>query len=359
MKISFFNKSKTNIPINHESYCIHPCLVIADSVMYFSYSSYLFRMYVDSDSFNDAKLLTESKQISKNDPELIEEIEFVEEMMIHAKKIKQLTRKNKDQLLYLHNYKNGITYIKEYYKDFFETILKGRCCFHLLHFMEKKVLEMKIAEINQHQPFSEEFIKVIPETIIGQESIMMLDQNIETYFSFSTADSPSKRKTDFIKLHLWDFPFFIDLNFEQLNYIREELKPAFAPFKAELDELAILIFDQKLQGVDMEEIRQLFDVKISPYKAPIQHSLDENIFLSKLKNRMNHNNKLRFCLGITSIEILVDYYVKAQVVNPFIAKQNKEQIGQHFDLMSSVLFCYYEIYAPKEIENYLILSSGN
>jgi hypothetical protein len=61
-----------------------------------------------------------------------------------------------------------------------------------------------------------------------------------------------------------------------------------------------------------------------------------------MKNKYGNKDEFKFCLGITSAEILIDYYEKTQIILPYVANQIKQRVGRHIDLKANYVFTYIE-----------------
>ena len=190
------------------------------------------------------------------------------------------------------------------------------------------------------------YIKDIANVLINRENILLLDQYIEEIFPYSKLPSFDKASNGFIKIPLWDFPFIKGLSYLELKYTKEELKQILVPFKSGLKELSEQLSVLSYSEDNFTQIEQIVKDKILNDIAPIQLSINESLYLCKLRNQQGDKSKFKLCLGISSAENIVSFYEKAEILLPYVANETKQNLIKHMDINTCSVFMYYEIHYP-------------
>lgn len=343
MEIRFYNKDTTKVSPNIEGHCIYPCVLIADKVMFNSISACIMIIYVDLDKLTISKFIEVFRENAEENDETSDEIATLVEMDRTIKKLNQLKHKDKKAISTLHLCKSAIQALKLEFKDFLEENLIGLNMFSLIGFVEKGIIELKPMGFFADELKEDTYIQEISNTLTEQKDILLLDDSIEKLFSFSLFNSAESGACDFIKIPLWDFPPFSGLSFEQMNYTREQLKPAMASLVDKIKILSQQIFPLSWGEENLNKIKQLCTEIIEPQIATVQQAIDESLYLIKQRNSFSAQTKIKCCLAIASAETLVNYYEKNEIVLPYVASELKDQIGKHIDLKASIPFFYFEI----------------
>jgi hypothetical protein len=110
--------------------------------------------------------------------------------------------------------------------------------------------------------------------------------------------------------------------------------------KSLTDNLAKLPFGNE----NHESIKQLCLDKLNDILETVQTAIDESIYISYLNNQLSSGHRLKFCLGITSAENLINYYEKIKCTEPYMATEIKQQLSRHIPLNTSYVFSYNEVY---------------
>ena len=93
-----------------------------------------------------------------------------------------------------------------------------------------------------------------------------------------------------------------------------------------------------------QRIKQLCSEKLNYQSQTIEQTIHEHIYISKLKNQYAQNFGTRLYFGITSVENVINYYEKAEIVPDYVANEIKLQVSRHVDLKATLLFTYYVVH---------------
>jgi hypothetical protein len=342
MKITYFDSEASILKFNNKFIKLRPYLLVSEIIYFGANSPWVNLFNADVDTFSDqmtfdlAKLIFARSEASMN---IIADLEKSYPILKLAKNVKH---KDRDTLNLIGFINNGIKILKRNLKKSNNEFLKIYNIVGFEKFNFDNIWQLLPIDCFKDPTKEDVFIQPISDLIIGRESLMSMDGICEGLFTFSLHDSANETGYDFIKIPLWHFPKLEDLNYAQLKYTRNDIQGILLPFMSKLAELSASIFSLPFTRENQTQIKYLYKTKISHLVDPIQNSIDESLYLLQMKNKYGNKDEFKFCLGITSAEILIDYYEKTQIILPYVANQIKQRVGRHIDLKANYVFTYIE-----------------
>ena len=210
-------------------------------------------------------------------------------------------------------------------------------------FNKEGIFIMKSFDYSQKDNKEHVLISEITKVLINRLEIMAFHESVEQMYSHVDYNEMETDMIDFIKIPLWDMPFLDELTYKQLKYTRNDLQPAMAPFKIQLQEFWDEIVTIQFVDENMEQLKHLCQSKLQPFVQPIQQAINESLYISQIRNKSENNNKLTMCLGITSADKLIQYYEKVETILPYVASEIKQQVSRYMDLKAAQMFVYFKI----------------
>jgi hypothetical protein len=349
MNINLYNSQKSKVGIANESTYIHPNLIIADKVFYGSFASEAVLIYKYLDELPDIFILSLAMAANHDNPEQEKRAKDLIDMAPSIKKIKNKKHKDKRMLTALGQYKQLLGYFKADVRDFYTESLTKFHLIELIPFVDTEIWNLDIFSPEFDHNNESKLITGIADTLINRNAFLSLDHSIDKLFRFSTAEPADNSKCDFIKIPLWAFPPITVINYEQMKYTRDQLKPFLDPFKKELQDLSDDLFKIIFTKDHFLQIKKMCTDRLIPLKANIQHEIHESLYLSRLRNSYPGNFGVEFCLGITDAETIVNYYEKTNIIEPYMASEIKQRINRQADLKATQIFTYFELHGARSV----------
>ncbi|MEI8203559.1 MAG: hypothetical protein WCH34_11135 [Bacteroidota bacterium] len=349
MQINIYNFEGSKINLIKESFYVHPNILIADKLLLDSLTAVFIIIQFDIPSYKDETVIkVYANNIEKNEANAKWESTIRKNLPI-VKRLKQSKNKTKKEFEQIAKFKYVIDWCKTQMLIHNEKTLNALDIFELLTFVKDALIKVNIENMHGDKSKEDGYIQQIVSTLTEGKNILLLDDILEEFFSFTKLSTTQNEIKDFIKIPLCDFPLFRGVKYEEMLYTREDLKPVFAPFKEDLKKLSEQLAELSYNSGNFEQINHLCQQAIVPHIAQIQQSVEESIYLSKFRNLYSDKIKIKCCLGITSAETLADYYHKAEVLVPYVVNEIKEQLNRHSILNKCYVFMYYEIQGTEEI----------
>ncbi|MEI8203746.1 MAG: hypothetical protein WCH34_12070 [Bacteroidota bacterium] len=343
MIIHHYDSYASKVEIYRKYICLHAYLLMVDNIQISDNSSWATLLTADIKTFSDEMILELSERYYEKVPQELEVILFIKETIPLIKKISRVKHKDRKSILLIEQYKTGI-------KLFKGSLVKGKEGYsnhflitELLPFIDEKIWELNALDFMNNKKKEDVYIQPLSKSIIEREALMGLDFMIEQLYNFANFDTPANDCIDFIKIPLWRFPFTEKLNNAQINHSRNQLQPVVSQFKTHLKELSDAIFPLSFSTENLSEIKQLCHNKLIRHIAPVQQTIDESLYLIQAKKQFSENDGSTLCLGIASVETIINYFEKTETILPYVAEEIKQQVSRHFSLSSSMLFSYFEI----------------
>lgn len=340
MKIACFNKLPSSINLMNEALSLYPNTLLSEHLVIASALSIEFIPYNDIDIFSDKEVIEMLSHFFCKHKEYVISLQKSKEML--KENNKYLKQKNKDKLtLKIISLNRKMSRdLRVRLKEQYSKRLKHFKVLELVNFEKESNWELVWALYSHDEKREDHYIPVLTETILEQEYIMSFDGIVEEIFTFTELDSIENTGFDYIKIPLWDFPMFDGITFLEMKHTCEDIKQALQSYNVMLDELMAKLFKIPFTTENQIEIKHLCTDNITPFILPIQNSINESLYLCKLKNQSDANTGSTFNLGITSAENLINYYEKSGIILPYVAAETKEQLSRKIDLKSSCLFLY-------------------
>lgn len=354
MKLNFFNRLGSVIKPVQEELLLQPSMLIADNMLIDCLSSPNLKISYDMPSWGEDMYFKAAELFFIDDPDMLAKVQQIEAALPTIKIIRKLKHLDKKAIATMHAYKKVMEQLKNSVKIAQENIMRKSGLSPLTPFIEKGNLEILVMQFFDDVLKEDPIISLMIKAIIDKDSFLLLTNNIEINFSFTTFDSEETGTFDFIKIPLWTIPPILTLTHEQMVYTRENLKPFLDPFKADMLLLREQISDLNLSEENLRKIKQLCNERMIHHIASVQQAWDESIYVSKLKNQITQKVGITFCLGIASVETMLNYYDVKDIVEPYVVNELKEQLERHIDLKACQVFMYCEPYTignEKGIEN--------
>jgi hypothetical protein len=340
MKIASYNMFSTRIIIENESQSLHLNTLIANKLKIASAISPEFIFQRDFDRLEDETVIELILFYFNMYPEVIKIVEDIKDNQSFIKKLIRQKRKDKTSLEIIGRQRSLIFDIRKMLKDYFTDRLVHYKLIEISDFYKEDVWQLEFPLFAADKNQEDRYIQELTKTISENEFIMSFNGIVEELFTFVGFDSPDNKLFDFIKIPLWHFPLFDGISFNQMKYTLEDLKPALKPFKEQFGELSALLYKMLFNIDCLAEIKQLSSEKLSDHISPVQQAIDNSLYISQLKNKSGGDTVMQFCLGITSAANLVNYYEKAEIIQPYVATETKDQLARHIDLNSACIFSY-------------------
>ncbi len=340
MKIGTYNDLPSKISYRNEAMSLHICTLIADEVGIRNALSGNLMFYVHFERLKDDIVVDKLLELLKQPAGYIEFLMSVRAGMPQVKKLMKAKHKNKLEMSLISAYKRSINLFRQELKEQLVFSLKDFELLELVPFVTNGIWNLDWAKRTLEMDLEDLYIPELTQTITEGNYTLFFDAVVEELFSFSLFDIPAKDDVEFIKLPLWHFPLFDGFTYQQMKYSRDDLRSVLEAFKASFREFSVALYKLPFGAGNFEELKLLSEQLILPHKERIQESIDNSLYLSQLRNRTEAGKGMKFCLGITSVENLVDYYLRSEIIKPYVGTQVKQRIGREMDLKGSCIFVY-------------------
>ncbi len=345
MKITYYDSPEINIVENYMAcFMVQPSLILADTFTISLDDSWGKLVMEDIDTWSHEKIYTSFKEVFPADKNALGMIKEYNQMRQAIKNLKALRNKHKELSRITHMFNsisNGFKIYLEFHRD---EVIQEHKIQECLPFAQDGVFIMKSIDFKQMDNKEHVLIPEITKVLINRLEIMAFHESVEKMFSHVNYNEIESNEFDFIRIPLWEIPVLDELAYKQLKYTRNDLHPAMAPFKIKLQEFWDEIVTIQFIDENIEQLKHLCQTKLYPFVQPIQHAIDESLYISQIKNKSQNNNKLTMCMGITSADRLIQYYEKVETVLPYVASEIKQQVSRYMDLKATQMFVYFKVH---------------
>ncbi len=340
MEIHYYNQGNTSMDPNAEVYNLYAYMLLCDHMKYDSVTSSMLLFQEEVEYTKHYKLLFmmfENWYPTEGGLKIAAILRANLDMHL---KLSRMKIRGKNELVLIGRYNALLSQVRKMLKKVYDDwFIKNRLEVLPSFGLEASLIlamSFYVDDDNKESAILSEIVK----TILEKKAIISLDATMESKFSFVDYHDFSNPKADFIKFHVCDLPPIIGLSFEQMKHIKSELKVALNDLTTQMNEL-----QEKYNVIDfnkdnLKEVIDLGKQHIEPCLKPLKQAVEESLYLSKLRGEFSPDNILRFSLGVTSIETLVDFYEQSRVIEPYVASEMKQQISRNISLNSPILFCY-------------------
>ena len=340
MDLIFLNKSTSKIIKTNEEVCVYCNLLIFDTLYYTSIIALAIKRHQIISLLNEAEVIKFFLGWSKEKEDLAETAIKVKTWCDEYKRVMKVKHKSKDNLYTINCYKSIVKDIRNLLFEDSKLVLMEHNLWELFGFVDDKVINILPLEKEGDEKCGDPFLNFIVEKISKRECVFFLDPIINDLFNYINSEATENAQYDFVSIPLWDFPLFIGISYQEMKYTRDQLQDVFKPFNASLEELLEKLLPLPFTQENLPEIKQLYQELISQHINPVKEAMDESIYLLKQKNSLSKESTLSYCLGITSAEILIDFYEKTEIILPYVASEIKQQVSRHIDLKTAFVFTY-------------------
>ncbi len=343
MKISYYDSPTTAYAKDYcVSYIIQPIIILFDSLQFSVDNEWARIILEDMDTWSQDKCVEVFKDCFSYSKSAMAMVELYNQIAPFIKKTSAKKQKDKETLVSLGTINNMNRKFKDDLKGYANLLIEDNNLKGVLPFQNEGIFIMKPFDYQQKNNKEDVLIAEISMRLSTRDHIVSFDKCVEQLYSFSHYEEVENNTSDFIKIPLWDLPMLDEFDYKQLKYTRDDLHPALAPFKMQLKQLSDEIFPLQFIDENIEQLKYLCQSQLQKFVQPIQHSIDESIYISQTRNKSQAWNKLTLNLGITSVENLIQYYEKVETVEPYVANEIKRQTARYLDLKASCFFMYFE-----------------
>ncbi|MEI8203678.1 MAG: hypothetical protein WCH34_11730 [Bacteroidota bacterium] len=343
MKLIYYNRGGSAVDLFNESISILMNIIVADHVKYDSIYAYRLLHYINLEHYTDELVYEVYSRINKDDKQALDLVAKAKYLHPYYKKALKIKHKNKEDLAFIARTRNILAHFKLEIKQDMEERLKDYNIRLMIPFVDAKIFKQDPSNYNTLEETEHIYIEKIAKTFIEKESIFAIDFVVDCILSKSLVDSHEGAPTHFIDIPMWFFPSFMYLNYEEVKFIRDDLQPKLASFKADFKALADELFHIPYLPETIEQIKELCRGRILHHIKPIEEAMDENIYMCKAKKSFFDKTGVTFRLGVTSADIIIGYFECAKIILPYMANEIRLQVQRHMDINASFLFTTYRI----------------
>ena len=351
MKINFIDSFDSKFDYKEEGVNIFSNLMFADSLYYFSSTSFNFYHYKYLKLIPEDKLLDLFEQCYELNESEVEMVSNLRKDYHNYKKFKNQKHRDKSLLISLgrveHTYKN----IRNDLKDFFDNCIRDLHHDSLLPFFEENIIDIFVFDHTSSEINENKFLSFFVKIILNPDEIFSVDSCIDQDFSSYQYDEDDEENSDIIYVPLWSFPQLQLLTPPQLRYTREDLKPAFAAFEADFKTFVKEIRQISFAPEDHQKLQQLCAEKLVVHIEKVQQQIDQSLYITKLNHEFPNDTKQRFNVGITSIESLLDFYECEEVIGSYMTTEIKSQVARYYSLDTCYPFSFYQTIEANETQS--------
>ncbi len=348
MKIANLNKKPSRIDFFNDAACMYPNTLLSEVFLLASGTSSEIIAYVELEKLPDIVIIEQIFHFYQNQPEFLKQIEFVRDSHDYVQKLIRKKAKDLPSLKVIGQYRSILNKLRKQLKEYFTLRLTEFKLFELVGFADDEswYLAFPLGDMEKNQ--EDEYIPTLITGIKENEFIMSFDSVVEELFEYVDIIVANDASCDFIKIPLWDFPLLNSMKFSQLKHTQQDLKPSLQEFTKHFDELSKQLFQIPFTSKNQTEIIALAKEKILGHASPVQQAIDNSLYISQTRNQTPPNTGMKFHLGITSAENLVNYFERAEIIAPYVSSETKEKLSRHINLKATCIFCYYLIQKPAE-----------
>lgn len=351
MNLSFFNAQKSRIGLDFERIHVKIDVLMADKVFYDSIVGLLIHNYWSIYNYVDEAVINSFGKTLKLNEAMQVEYDNMIELFPLIKQIKRQKHKSRDDLVLMGQYKSLLESCRNSLLLNRQIKLQKHDLYEIAHFNKEGVLSVEVMDLRVKENTEHPHIKAISNIILHRESYFSVHEEIYKIFKCTTIDD-DENDAEIIKISLWNIPPLMHLTFDQMKYCRRDIKHSLDHFKVQLADLNKRLSGIKFNSENMIQIKQLCREFLLPHKAPVANSINESIYLSKLRNSFPEGFNLIFTVCVTSAAKLIDFYVEAKVLEPYMANEIKQQVSKYIDLSTSIIVTFNEQFAPENINEY-------
>ncbi len=342
MQIAAYNRRPSKIDFQKEILSLYPYTLLGNKILLKTSVTNILWQYYNFDRLSDRFLFDRILHYYRMHEDYIDGVKKCINLLKDAnKKIKDKSIEKED-LVIIGRTRSLANRYKKNLKEYLESEIKKTKLFELMPFIDTQIWKFDVVISNLGEPDVSEdlYIPELTKVITEKEYFLAFNPVVEDLFSYCLFDSNENDEVEFIKIPLWHFTTFEGITFLQMKYTFEEIRPSFIPFFKFICDFPEQLFKKSFIEDNIEDIKQLCKESIVQYIEPFQNVIDNSLYLNQLRNKNQTDRGITFCLGITSVENLIEFYSRSEIVEPYVALQIKQQVGREMDLMGSCIFVY-------------------
>ena len=346
MNIANFNKKPSRIDFFNDAACMYPNTILADTLLLASGVSIEIIVYVAFDKWDDEFIINQILYNYRKYEGYVASVEKIKTTLPDTLKLIRSRAKDKLALEIIGRHKSAMILLRKQLKICYTDSLTRYKLLELCKFAHDESWTLAFPLGNEKANMENDYIPVLTQTIMGNECQLAFDSVVEQLFEYVDINIASDAPYEFVKIPLWDFPLLDGMKFNQVKYTQQDLKPSLQEFTKHFDELSAQLFTLPFTSENQAEIIALAKEKIGAQVSPVQQAIDNSLYISQTRNQTPPNTGMKFHLGITSAENLVNYYEKTEMIEAYVASEIKEQLRRYINLQATCFFTYITIQKP-------------
>ena len=324
---------------------------ISEVMYFFTTFGYYLKMHKIIDTLNVNWINHLMRTIFEEDNE-----EFEKYIEMTAK-FKELVGKNtnkhlsKQDLITRGKYYNWIEICRKLVKSKLEVILTDLFLIQFVGLEERKVSYSNIKNSYFISSIKEDETKVILYEYLKDDiNTMLINKNFKNSLKIkdiSILNNRNDEKIDAYFIPLFRMPFNISdfYTSEILINLKSQIFQKFDSIASKINENIKQISLNKFDNSTSDILVKMYD-SLAEENTSFQKEIDNNMYFKMIINNIKDCSFYQICLGVTTKNIIVDYYEKINVLEPFLAKSLKDKLELKYDLNSCKFFYYIDIIEP-------------
>ncbi len=348
MIIGNFNKLPSRIDGWNEEARVLPSTLLAELFIMINPIAHEIKIFLNIDTLRDLEVLALLKHHFRKTPEHVAMMDQAIQDEIDMQKLIRSKPKDKDSLVLIGRHRA----LKNKFRETLKKATTGRLEFmqlmELLPFEKEKCWSLHHSLGEYAADEENKYIYTVTNVILQHRVLMCYHSIVEELLPYLELGSVADTSFDFIKIPMWKFPWMPAIKFNQIKYTQQGLKKPMQEFTVHLDELTNQLFKIPFIADNHDEIMTLCREKIVANLEPVQKTIDESLYLIHYRNQTPPDVGIKFHLGIASAASLIDYYEKAEIIQPYVATEIKHRLSREINLQSTCIFSYFTIQKPEE-----------
>ncbi len=351
MNISIINKSRSKLEEIEQSRLVWVAALIAENCCFCSGLTAMIHTYISWEKLTEPERYVWTRTMMELNPKINDE--YIQQYTILYERVKESRRmkqKGRDHIIMLKKSEKIIMSLFDSTKVWLESIITGNNYHQLMPIMElnpvngKKPLLIYSIDEEFTKEQSEQIIQTMAGMVYQPGIIAFVDSTIHKYEKGRDMNKSGMMLTT--PTFIYDFLFEIiapeTLTSSQVNVIRYQLSKSFWSYFDKLVILSIELKDIAFTKDNFKILTDLYHQKTNELKPSLQEAIDSNEILNQLKTEGVITAKYKVFIGITSFNILLNYYNKAEVLNNDIIQYTKEEIEKEISADNARLFLFME-----------------
>lgn len=186
-------------------------------------------------------------------------------------------------------------------------------------------------------------IQVVSGTITDSGGFPFYDSIVKQYFTSNEMNNiKNTGYVNFISDFLMEIPEPLSLTTSQAHLVRNDFSQTSWKLFREMQKLNEELKDIPFRQNNFERIYSLYQEKITPLKAFVQKTIDENVCFNELKSEIPNGKTYRIYAGISSFTTILDFYKELGIIDVSDVLYCREDMASRADINNSRLFLFME-----------------